>query len=376
MDFQHVIVHKGTDYHSAFPEVTGLQNGDLVAVFRQAPVRPGSGVHGEPDARVSHFHEDTGSRIALVRSKDDGLTWDQSSFVVVDPVDTTQDRNVAMVAQASSGELIVNGMRISAHVDKARAAKLATEKQTRPELAECPIGVTAFDSVYLVRSKDNGRTWGKAKPFGVPSMSYWTHTGMTGVVELPDGTWLLMLHGHAASDSKERAFLVRSRDEGKTWRQASTVAYDPEQRVGFHEPPLLRLSSGRLITVIRTDGGDGYQYQAYSDDDGWTWQGLKRTPMWGQPCNVIELRSGRVLCTYGYRREPFGVRAAFSEDQGETWDMGHEVVIRDDGIHRDLGYPASVEMKDGRILSVYYFHGQDGIRFIGGSIWSEEDALR
>jgi hypothetical protein len=206
-------------------------------------------------------------------------------------------------------------------------------------------------------------------------MSFWTHTGKTGVVELPDGTWLLMLHGHAAKDSKDRAFLMRSRDRGNTWAEPSTVAYDPEEKIGFHEPPLLRLSSGRLLTVIRTDGADGYQYQAYSDDDGWTWQGLKRTPMWGQPCNVIELRSGRVLCTYGYRRAPFGIRAAFSEDQGQTWDMEHEVVIRDDGMHVDLGYPASIQMKDGRVLSVYYFHGQDGVRYIGGSIWSEDDAL-
>ena len=35
------MVHKENDYHSAFPDIIRLQNGSLVAVFRQAPVRPG-----------------------------------------------------------------------------------------------------------------------------------------------------------------------------------------------------------------------------------------------------------------------------------------------------------------------------------------------
>ena len=68
------------------------------------------------------------------------------------------------------------------------------------------------------------------------------------------------------------------------------------------------------------------------------------------------------------------MRACFSNDQGETWDIGREVVLRDDGEHMDLGYPASIERKDGSILSTYYFHGDDGIRFIGGSIWSDPNA--
>ena len=55
--------------------------------------------------------------------------------------------------------------------------------------------------------------------------------------------------------------------------------------------------------------------------------------------------------------------------------MRHEIVIRDDGLHGDLGYPASIQLGDDRILSVYYFHGEDGVRYIGGTIHREEDAL-
>ena len=375
MRFEHIVLHKGTDYHSAFPEIIRLQNGDLVAVFRQAPVREGTGVQGERNARVSHFHADPGSRIVVVRSTDDGLTWDNDSLVVVDPPDGVQDHNLAMVSQVSSGELIVNNHRWFFHLDAEGAAERGVSEQPLPDRPNPPFNSTAVDSLYIIRSGDNGYTWGEPKRFGVPSMTYNSHTGKSGVVELPDGTWLLPLHGHTAADQVDRVYVARSEDDGRTWGQPSTVAYDPDQVISVHEPPMLRLSTSKLLTVMRTDGADGYLYQAFSNDDGWTWQGLKRTPIWGGPCQLLELRSGRILCTYGYRREPFGIRAAFSDDEGESWDMDRQVIIRDDGMHLDLGYPASIQLNDGRVLSVYYFHGEDGIRFIGGSIWSEEEAL-
>jgi hypothetical protein len=65
------------------------------------------------------------------------------------------------------------------------------------------------------------------------------------------------------------------------------------------------------------------------------------------------LRDGRTLCTYGYRRAPFGERAALSED-GINWAMSDEIVLRDDNGNHDLGYPASSETDPGEILTVYY----------------------
>ena len=59
------------------------------------------------------------------------------------------------------------------------------------------------------------------------------------------------------------------------------------------------------------------------------------------------------LCTYGYRRNPYGERARVSED-GVTWRQEGEVVLRDDADSVDLGYPASVELEPGKILTVNY----------------------
>jgi hypothetical protein len=79
-----------------------------------------------------------------------------------------------------------------------------------------------------------------------------------------------------------------------------------------------------------------------------------------------------LLCSYGYRREPFGVRACVSEDQGATWKIEQEIVLRDDGGSRDLGYPSSVQLADGTLVTVYYIHGPDGVRHIAATRWQIE----
>jgi hypothetical protein len=94
-------------------------------------------------------------------------------------------------------------------------------------------------------------------------------------------------------------------------------------------------------------------WECYSDDNGRTWSIPHVTPLWGFPPHLMLLSDGRVLCSYGYRREPFGQRACVSED-GLTWDVRDEVILRDDAPNGDLGYPASLELEPGRILTVYY----------------------
>ena len=359
---EHIVVYKAADLHSSFPHVIRLQNDDLVTSFRQAPFRD----------NMHYRHWDPQSRIALARSTDDGRTWDPASYVLIYSSDSTIDINMPMISQVSSGEVIVNGHLSFVSPSQERLTELGNLRENYQRL---PGERYLFDSAILIRSTDNGRTWGEREPFKVGSLAYRVHTGKTGIVEMPDGVWLLPFHGRCRTDERTRIYIARSRDGGRTWGEPSTIAYDPDQRIGFHEPPLLPLPDGKLLTVTRTDGADGYLYQAFSEDGGWTWQGLKRTPIWGHPCHLLRLSSGRILCAYGYRREPFGIRAALSDDDGDTWDMDHELVIRDDGLHRDLGYPSSIQLKDGSILTTYYFHGEDEIRYVAGSIYSEDEIL-
>jgi hypothetical protein len=53
------------------------------------------------------------------------------------------------------------------------------------------------------------------------------------------------------------------------------------------------------------------------------------------------------------------------EDGGRTW--GREIVIRRDGGSWDLGYPKSVQLDNGEIVSAYYFNdAEDSVDVDGG----------
>ena len=367
MSIEHIVVHKGSGYHSAFPDIARLNNGDLVVVFREAPFRDWRDHH--------HLHLDDRSQSVLLRSTDDGMTWDPDSRVVISATNGTRDLSNLAITQMSSGDLVVVNHRWFVRLTEAQAAALGDQRWVRT--GERPFPIEAFDSLYLLRSADGGYTWSEPQPATTGPLAYRTHIGMTGIIEMPDGSWLLPFNGFCAGEEMDRVHVARSFDGGHGWEQPSVVAYDPEGRTDFSEPSVLLLPSGKMLAVMRTgEGAKQHLYQAFSTDGGWIWRGLKRTPMWGQPPHLLRLASGRILCAYGYRREPWGIRAVLSEDEGETWEIALEIVIRDDGLHFDLGYPASVQLQDGRILTTYYFHGQDGIRYIAGSIYTEEEAYR
>ena len=74
------------------------------------------------------------------------------------------------------------------------------------------------------------------------------------------------------------------------------------------------------------------------------------------------------MCSSDLRREPFGVRAYVSEDEGATWSP--EIVLRDDGPDPDVGYPSTAQLVDGSLLTVYYWHDDDQIRHLQGTRWT------
>ena len=76
----------------------------------------------------------------------------------------------------------------------------------------------------------------------------------------------------------------------------------------------------------------------------------------------MRLRDGRLLMSYGYRRAPFGNQARVSDDHGVTWS--EPLTISDDGIGGDLGYPSTVELDDGSLLTVWYEKMKDSAKAV------------
>lgn len=128
------------------------------------------------------------------------------------------------------------------------------------------------------------------------------------------------------------------------------------------EPHTVVLDNGRLLTHIRVQRSskDGERlfttYQSESDDNGKTWTKPHPilSPMGGAPSHILKTKSGLLVATYGYREVPYGVKAMFSSDNGETWNTDYDIVINE--FSGDIGYPSTVELSDGSFLTVYYAH--------------------
>ena len=77
----------------------------------------------------------------------------------------------------------------------------------------------------------------------------------------------------------------------------------------------------------------------------------------GVPSHLLPLQDGRLLSTFSNRRKaPFVECAVLSEDGGKTWDIDNTIIIstQDGGNPGDMGYPSTVQLKDGTLVTVYY----------------------
>ncbi len=344
----HVIIHKSPDgsVQSAFPCIAKLQNGDLVTVYRESLALEGGG----------HTHGGQSSWGVLIRSKDEGKTWHPSTKVTISNIPLGLG-NIGITA-LSDRSLITHYTVIGPNfVERVKAGESTQE-----------------DGVFVRKSNDNGYTWSAHKKVDVSPLNYGVALRCP-ILELKDGTLLMPLCGSLTladmAVKNHSACVVKSRDGGETWGASSIIASDPSATFNYHEISLLEFPDGDILAMVRVDSaaGGGHMYQSISEDGGHRWSTLERVPMWGFPGHLLRLRSGATLCAYGYRRPPYGVRAVRSLDGGKTWDVGDEKVLRDDGSDGDIGYPCSVELDDDTLLTVYYFHRDDGIRFIGGTFY-------
>jgi hypothetical protein len=159
-------------------------------------------------------------------------------------------------------------------------------------------------------------------------------------------------------------FLVFSDDKGQSWSKPAPVCVEPVKR--FSEPDIVEAAPGELVCILR-QSGEHRLYVCQSSDAGETWSKPAVTSIDGLPGHVIKLSDGRLLCSYGRRKAPFGIRMSLSEDSGRTWMTEQEIVVREDLPNGDLGYPTTIEYEPGCLFVCYYCQDPDGITCVQGT---------
>lgn len=207
-------------------------------------------------------------------------------------------------------------------------------------------------ALFTVVSKDRGLTWSEPQPYKSQILTMCSPYGR--MISAPDGTLLMSVYGvlrEPVEGVNHAVIIVRSKDGGRTWGDETLLAK------GYNETSIALLPDGRLIAIARKDERYAHVATSFSDDMGRTWTVPKQVTRDGEhPGDLTVLASGKLLLTFGRRIRPFGCGALISEDNGATWKTDEEVLLAGDGINdHDVGYPSTVQLADGSIVTVIYY---------------------
>ncbi|MBI3942184.1 MAG: exo-alpha-sialidase [Chloroflexi bacterium] len=393
-DVQHIVIRYNKSQYNGHPNRGGLWNfgnGEIAMAHYQAP----SAYQDRSD--VTHDAYMNRAIMVLERSLDHGRTWPENQQVVLwerrapleklrawlsGPMESREE-----IDMTQPGAIFHFGTEISAGEDQPAAdgsGRMVPRKVT-----------------FAIRSADKGRTWEKTPTvLPVPHHRDMVIVGNFPMAKFSNGVFGL---GTTVCDrnstSKDAAYYI-TENHGLTWHFITTIAYDPRGVDSYTYVSLLQLPNGRLQSYMmrQNKGSDinNLACMAYSDDAGMTWSAPKpivrpdgsawvhvsrpRPAVYFVTPNAayrapypLRLRDGRIIVFFSRRKEPYGIGAIVSEDEGQTWSR--EIVLRDDASSSDLGYPVATQLEDGRVFVTYYYtlddgNGLGGTRFIAGTFFS------
>ncbi len=328
--------------YQGWPSVCRDENGTLYVV-----------ASGMRVAHVCPF-----GKTVMYISKNNGETWTPPIVVNDDYLD---DRD-AGILYMGNGRMLVTWF---AHSTNAYRSKYAPGIRGGAQPIDKPVMGGMLDTFAMVPeewasggsflriSEDYGVTW--SEPIKLPIST--PH----GPNLCSDGSLLYLgkdmyiteednnTHGHI------RAY--KSIDGGYTWNELAILPIPAgTKNHNFHEPHVIELPDGRLFGAIRAQGNEiqpGFTfYTTESTDGGRTWTMPVNQGIDGSPPHLLLHSSGKLICVYGRRVDQYSIRAILSDDGGKTWS--EEIVLEDRIDSPDLGYPASVELDDGSVMTVYY----------------------
>ncbi len=242
-------------------------------------------------------------------SDDGGMTWSRQDQLVV----------------ANEGDM--NTMSVS--LLRLQDGRIALFYMRKHSLTDCrPV---------LRISADEAKTWGDPIEIIPDAGKGYYVLNNDRVVQLNSGRLVVpvALHNTPQQEAPDWAGQIttyHSDDAGQTWQRSKTLQAlkDAEsgRRIMLQEPGVAQLRDGRLLCWVRTDAG--FQYQAYSDDDGDSWSRFRPSPLASprSPATIERIpATGDLLAVWndhsfvelGERKTRTPLSYAISCDDGETW---------------------------------------------------------
>lgn len=327
--------------YNAWPTVITLHDGTLLAAWS-----------GERMKHVCPF-----GKVMAARSVDGGYTW-LPPYCIQDL--TIDDRDAGLL---HTGNRV---LMTSFTNDRKLQREYMERKNHIPSTPERKAFISAYLDMItdedermcgptLAVSMDNGYTF--SDPVLMPLSS--PH----GPTLLRDGSILMVGRNYDfdRGDFVNKISAVLLDAEGHTLCEPWTVAEAPREGVIWCEPHAAEMPNGDILVAIRCDDKPANMRTLYlcrSTDGGRTFSTPQPTGWDGYPAHIFVHSSGAVVLTYSRRLAPEGIRARVSRDNGYTF--GEEIVLRDDGLDWDLGYPSTAENGKGQLVTVYYMKEQEG----------------
>ena len=368
----HETIYRDEQYVS-FPHMSKMPDGRIFCTFRHALERQkeyGRATHVDPTARIGY-----------IVSEDGGKTFDPNFIPILESDMSDQDPclNVLsdgrVIATYFQWELVRKGQ------GRKKWGKKNFEKYGRELFGKYDcfhIGIA-----YSI-SDDHCQTWKHYPTIRLENLP--VCSGVRGdIIELDDGSLIMPFYGCLNYGESNRVGLLKSYDRGESWEYLTVMAFDPQGEKHFLEPNIFRTKSGKIIGLFRTQSDflkPGVKFDetylnlhiAVSEDNGNTFKPVQEVEnCWvSSPVHALQLKSGKVLLSYGYRKEPYGIRIRVCN--GDLSDIGEseEIILRDDAPNGDLGYPHAIQLDNGEIIVVYYISGSDQIRTIAITRLMEE----
>ncbi len=282
-------------------------------------------------------HIGVGGRLDLVRSSDAGATWSKPRVIV----DSKKDDRNPSLGRAANGTLVLAYHWQAGYDDDGKWNPGPYKQDTK-----------------ITRSNDNGETWEQPvllnieiqrgnSPFGkmfndtkdVLYMPIYGAKNPEPGVRIPFDTTY--------------TFLISSTDNGKTWGETIEVAK------GVNEADYLILPNGEWLCAARSQKkGEQAIYLCRSNDHGQSWsKPIQVTEAREHPPDFVMLSDGAILLIFGVRHQPFSIQGMISRDFGQTW-LNTRLLLADNLPGTDIGYPSTVRLTNGKLITVYYRAGK------------------